>query len=103
MVQAMLLFALGLDGDNNQPRAVEILIKAQSLAVELGMNQREYAVLNGRGSAICEESLRRTWWELYMVSIMVAGFHGRSTFQLRNIISTVPLPCEAKDFASGVT
>ncbi|KAG9241621.1 hypothetical protein BJ878DRAFT_545062 [Calycina marina] len=100
MVQAMLLFALGLDGDNNQTRAVEILIKTQSLAVELGMNEREYAVLNGRGSAICEESLRRTWWELYVVSIMMAGFHGRGIFQLR-IMSTVPLPCEAKYFASG--
>jgi hypothetical protein len=77
MVQAMLLFALGLDGNNDQRRAVEILIKAQSLAVELGMNQREYAVVNGRGSPICEESLRRTWWELYIVSIMVSGFHGR--------------------------
>jgi len=103
MVQAMLLFALGLDGDNDQKRAVEILIKAQSLAVELGMNQREYAVVNGRGSPICEESLRRTWWELYVVCIMVAGFHGRGTFHLRHTVSNVPLPCEEKEFASGVT
>ena len=103
MVQAMLLFTLGLDGNNDQERAVEILNKAQSLAVELGMNQREYAVVNGRGSPTCEESLRRTWWELYVVSIMVAGFHGRGTFHLCDIVSNVPLPCEEGDFASGVT
>lgn len=101
MVQAMLLFALGLDGNNDQKRAVEILIKAQNLAVEIGMNQREYAVVNGRGSPICEESLSRTWWELYIVSVMVAGFHGRETFHLRDIVSNVPLPCEEKEFASG--
>jgi len=103
MVQAMLLFALGLDGNNEQQRAAEILLKAQSLAVELGMNHREYAVANGRGSPICEESLRRTWWELYVVSVMVAGFHGRGTFHLRDTISTVPLPCEEKEFISGVS
>lgn len=103
MVQAMLLFALGLDGNNDQKRSIEILIKAQSLAVELGMNQREYAVANGRGSPICEESLRRTWWELYVVSIMVAGFHGRGTFHLRDTITNVPVPCEEKEFASGVS
>lgn len=45
MVQAMLLFALGLDGNNEQKRAVEILIRAQNLAVELGMNRREYSTL----------------------------------------------------------
>ncbi|KAG9228510.1 hypothetical protein BJ875DRAFT_526514 [Amylocarpus encephaloides] len=102
MVQAMLLFALGLDTDNNQARAVEVLIKAQSLAMELGMNQREYAILNGRGSALCEESLRRTWWELYVVSILVAGFHGKDIFYSRSLVSTVPVPCEATEFASGI-
>jgi hypothetical protein len=56
MVQAMLLYALGLDSNNDQKRAIEILTKAQNLAVELGMNRREYAVANGGGSQFCEES-----------------------------------------------
>jgi hypothetical protein len=34
---------------------------------------------------------------------MVAGFHGRGTFHLRDTISTVPLPCEEKEFISGVS
>jgi hypothetical protein len=66
------------------------------------MNRREYAVANGGGSPICEESLRRTWWELYVVSVMVAGFHGRATFHLRDTVSHMPLPCEEEYFASGV-
>jgi hypothetical protein len=102
MVQAMLLFALGLHGNNERKKAVEILVKAQTLAIELGMSQREYSLANGRGSTTCEESLRRTWWELYVVSIMVAGFHGTRTFYHRDPLSNVPLPCEEKEFASGV-
>lgn len=102
-VQAMLLFALGLDGNNERTKAIEVLIKAQNLAIELGMNQREYAMVNGQGSPSCEESLRRTWWELYVVSVMVAGFHGSGTFHQRDTLSNVPLPCEERDFASGVS
>lgn len=102
MVQAMLLFALGLDGYNERKRAKEVLIEAQNMAVELGMNQREYAIIHGKGSPVYEESLRRTWWEIYVVSIMMAGFHGNALFHDRNVLSTVPLPCEEKEFASGV-
>lgn len=102
-VQTMLLFALGLDGNGERKQAVDVLIKAQRLALELGMNQREYAILNGKGSVVCEESLRRTWWELYVVSVMVAAFHGRAALQLFGIIVTTPLPCEEKDFLNGVS
>ncbi|PMD46823.1 hypothetical protein L207DRAFT_629300 [Hyaloscypha variabilis F] len=101
MVQAMLLFALGLDGNNERKKAIEILVKAQNLAIDLGMSRREYSLANGRGSLTCEESLRRTWWELYVVSIMVAGFHRTGTFYHRDPLSNVPLPCEEKEFASG--
>jgi hypothetical protein len=94
-VQALLLFALGLDSDNDQKKASEVLLKAETLALELGMNYQEYAVY--------EESLRRTWWELYIVRIMMAGFHQRGTFCPKNIMSTVPLPCEEREFAAGVS
>jgi len=103
MVQAMLLFALALNGCNDQKRAIQILIKAQSLALELGVNEQEYAALNNLGSPIYEESLRRTWWELYIVSVMTAGFHGRRTFNLTNNMSNLPLPCEENEFAAGVS
>lgn len=102
MVQAMLLFALGLHSNNERKKAIEILVKAQTLAIELGMGQREYSLANGRGSPTCEESLRRTWWELYVVSVMVAGFHGTGTFYHGSPLANVPLPCEENEFASGV-
>jgi hypothetical protein len=103
MVQALLLFALGLDSENNQKKASDVLLKAEALALELGMNQQDYAIINSLGSSIYEESLRRTWWELYIVKILIAGFHQRGTFYPDSTISMVPLPCGEKEFAAGVS
>lgn len=63
-VQAMLILVIGLDGYTYQEKALQILIDAQDLALELGMNLREYAQINGEGSVQLEESWRRTWWEV---------------------------------------
>ncbi|KAF8847508.1 hypothetical protein BDZ45DRAFT_754819 [Acephala macrosclerotiorum] len=101
MVQTMLLYALGLDGGGEQTKAVDILVKAQNLALEIGMNTHDYAVINGQGSPVCEESLRRSWHELYVVSVMAAGFHGRRPFHAQGINSAVPLPCEERQFDIG--
>ncbi|KAL2064341.1 hypothetical protein VTL71DRAFT_4835 [Oculimacula yallundae] len=101
-VQTLLLFAIGLDGNNERKKAVEVLIKAQRFALNLGLNHQEYAATNGRGSFVCQESIRRTWWELYVVSVIVASLHGKRAFQLSGVISTTPLPCEADGSVNGV-
>lgn len=102
MVQTMLLYALGLDGGGEQTKAADILVKAQHLALEIGMNTRDYAIANGQGSPVYEESLRRSWHELYVVSVMAAGLHGRRPFHVQDMKSAVPLPCEEKEFDIGV-
>jgi hypothetical protein len=102
-VQAMLILAIGLDGYTYQEKALQILLDAQDLAVEIGMNKREFAILNGNGSEFLEESWRRTWWELYIVDGMVAGVHQRSTFRMKEMPADVLLPCEEKEFQSGVS
>ncbi|KAH6665093.1 hypothetical protein B0J14DRAFT_660776 [Halenospora varia] len=102
MVQTLLLFTLGLDRGGNQARAGKILVKARELALDIGMNHSDYSILNGRGSSICEESLRRTWWELYVVTILFAGLHGKASGDVRGMTNaTVPLPCEEHEFAAG--
>jgi len=101
-VQAMLIVVIGLDGYTYQEKALQILIDAQNLALELGMNNREFAYMNGNGSEVLAESWRRTWWELFVVDGMIAGVHQRSTFRLNEIASDVLLPCEEKDYASGL-
>lgn len=103
MVQAMLLYALGLDGGGEQTKAAHILVKAQHLALEIGMNTPDYAIINGQNSPVCEESLRRSWHELYVVSVMAAGFHGRSSFHMQDMKSAVPVPCEERQYDVGVS
>jgi len=101
-VQAMLILAIGLDGYTLQEKALRILLDAQDLALSLGMNKREYSFINGIGSSVLEESWRRTWWELYIVDGMIAGVHQRSSFRLNEIEAEVGLPCEEKEYESGV-
>jgi hypothetical protein len=102
-VQAMLLLAIGLDGNTEFDRANEMLKQAQDLALEIGMNHRAFAVMHGEGLAVLEESWRRTWWELYVVDGMIAGVHDRSSFRLNDIPIEVLLPCEEQEYISGVS
>jgi Fungal Zn(2)-Cys(6) binuclear cluster domain/Fungal specific transcription factor domain len=102
-IQAMLILAIGLDGYTYQEKALQILLDAQDLALEFGMNKREFAFVNGNGLEILEESWRRTWWELFIVDGMIAGVHQKSTFRMKDIPADVALPCEERDFASGVS
>ena len=101
-VQALLILTIGLDGYTYQEKALQILVDAQDLALEFGMNKREFAPINGNGSEMLEESWRRTWWEMYIVDGMIAGVHQKSTFRMKDIPAEVGLPCEERDYASGV-
>jgi hypothetical protein len=102
-VQAMLLLAIGLDGNTEFDRANEMLKQAQDLALEIGMNHGAFAVMHGEGLAVLEESWRRTWWELYVVDGMIAGVHQRTSFRLNEMPIEVPLPCEEQEYISGVS
>ncbi|PVH75515.1 hypothetical protein DL98DRAFT_498285 [Cadophora sp. DSE1049] len=100
-VQAMLILAIGLDGYTYQEKALQILLDAQDLALELGMHNREFAFMNGGGSEVLQESWRRTWWELYITDGMIAGVHQKSNFRMKDILADVLLPCEEREYISG--
>jgi hypothetical protein len=102
-VQAMLLLAIGLDGNCELKKASDLLIQAQDLALEIGMQLRDFAEINGEGSSVMEESWRRTWWELYAVDGMIAGVHQQSSFRLNEMPSNVLLPCEEQEYILGVS
>lgn len=102
-VQAMLILTIALDGYTYQEKALQILVDAQDLALEFGMNKREFASMNGNGSDLLEESWRRTWWEMYIVDGLIAGVHQKSSFRMKEIPADVALPCEERDFVSGVS
>lgn len=103
-VQALLLFAIGLHSDNDQERAAQVKDIAADLALELGMNLKEFSTGSASGRAedvVLEESWRRTWWELYFLDGMMAGIHQRDGFRLWSVECTVPLPCEESQYMLG--
>lgn len=101
MVQARLLFAIALHGRNEIKEAQAMLAQSVSLALEIGMNQREFAAAHGGQQTIEEESLRRTWWELYVVNSIMAAFWRKSEFNVHSFASDVLLPCEEAVFADA--
>lgn len=102
LVQALLLLIVALDGSCEQDRARDLLGEAERVALEIGLNTRQFAVLHGRGNAVLEESWRRTWWDLYVCDGMVAGVHRVTNFLLYDVASDVALPCEESEYLSGV-
>ena len=102
-IQAMLLLAIGLDGFTHQEKALRVLNEAIDLALALGMNTRDFASTQGQRLPAMAESWRRTWWELYVVDGMIAGVHQRSSFRLNEVALDVQLPCEERDYMSGVS
>ncbi|RAL67083.1 hypothetical protein DID88_007863 [Monilinia fructigena] len=100
-VQAMLILCIGLDGYTYQEKALQVLNDAQALALQLGMNKREFAEIHGNGWPSLEESWRRTWWEMFVVDGMIAGVHQKSFFPMKDIPAEVGLPCEEYEYISG--
>lgn len=103
LVQALLLLVVALDGSCQQDKARDLLGEAERLAVEIGLNTRQFAALHGRGNPVLEESWRRTWWDLYVCDGMVAGVHRITTFLLYDVVADVALPCEESEYRSGVS
>ena len=102
-VQALLLFALASHANGNPEGGLRIMATAIDLALELGMNRREFAINNGEGDAVMEESWRRTWWELFVVDGMFAAVTQKTSFRLNSVHSDVPLPCEEAEYQFGVS
>ena len=94
LVQTLLVLILALDGSAQQETARGLLARCETVALDIGLNTHNFAVANGRGDPVIEESWRRTWWELFMVDGMIAGVHRMTTFALFDVPSHVALPCE---------
>lgn len=103
LVQALLVLIVALDGSCQQDKARNLLGDVERISVEIGMNNRQFATLHGRGNPVMEESWRRTWWDLYIVDGMIAGVHRITSFLLFDMAADVALPCEETEYLSGVS
>jgi hypothetical protein len=101
MVQARLLFAIALHARGEAMDAAGMMQAAVDLAIELRMNLRDFVPAHGNGNPMLEESLRRTWWELYVMDGYLAALHKLPSFRSNTVRSEVLLPCEETIYASA--
>ena len=101
-VQALLLFALAEFHSISRAEARKHVDKAITIALELRMNERDFARAYGDGSAVLEECWRRTFYVLYIVDQNFALVTNTPFYTLLLTSSNVDLPCDDEYFESGV-
>jgi hypothetical protein len=102
MVQCHFIYSIALFwcGDKTQSR--EHMDAAIRIALDLAMFRRQFAVENGEGDAVLEESWRRTWWQVYITNAIFATIRREAAFPTRDVDVSVQLPCEEEDYEAGV-
>ena len=97
-VQALILFSIVLHARNLRNESIYWLDMAIDTALELGLNEKSFAASHGMNNPILEESVRRTWWELYIVDGMTAALHQRMDFRTSSVLTDVDLPCDERTY-----
>jgi hypothetical protein len=77
MLQTLLILAIASGTQGHTERAATLMSHVRELALRLGLNGAEFAVVYGEGNPLLEDSWRRTWWEAYVIDIMQNGIHSR--------------------------
>lgn len=104
VVQACMLYAIILLSQNEIRSCQELLDNAAVSAIEMGLHRREFAGSQAKGQPKEEEeSLRRTWYELYVLEGIVAAFQRRASFRSSTVDADVLLPCEDDVYNNGMS
>ncbi|PYH83143.1 hypothetical protein BO82DRAFT_46622 [Aspergillus uvarum CBS 121591] len=101
-VQALLLLAIVLHSRNERADAGVCIAMAVDLAFELGLHSRHFAQTMGEGDPVREESLRRTWWELFIIEAMLTALGVQPQYRCNTVPLEVPLPCEERIYQDGL-
>ncbi|KAH7311596.1 hypothetical protein B0I35DRAFT_67249 [Stachybotrys elegans] len=102
MVQCYLFYSVTVFWNGDRPLAQKYMDDAVQIAYELGMYRQGFAVENGLGDAVLQESWRRTWWQLYVIDGYYKGTVRTTPFRTGSIDATVDLPCEESEYESGL-
>ncbi|KAJ5924648.1 C6 transcription factor [Penicillium verhagenii] len=94
MVQAWLIYSIAVYARGEWQEAQDAFSQSVSIALELGMNRRDFATSGHPETSIEAESMRRTWWELYITDVFMAAPFKHTTFQCSTMAPEVALPCE---------
>ena len=94
MVQAWLIYSIAVYARGEWQEAQHAFSRSVEIASELGMNKRDFASSAHPETSVEAESMRRTWWELYITEIFMAAPFRDTTFQCSTMTPEVALPCE---------
>lgn len=102
-VQAYLLYSVALFWYDDKQGSARHKAAAGQLALELGLNRKEFAQNCGEGDSTLTESWRRTWWWNYIIEAYYLGTLGTLEFAVIDIEADVDLPCSEEEYESGVS
>ncbi|KAF1829922.1 hypothetical protein BDW02DRAFT_560119 [Decorospora gaudefroyi] len=102
MVQARILYTVALVAQNALREGQQVLDSAIESALKLGMHRQEFAASYASGLTILEESMRRTWYELYVTDGCIAALQRKSTFKTNTVNADVLLPCDDFIYEGGM-
>ncbi|KAL4746456.1 hypothetical protein BDW72DRAFT_210407 [Aspergillus terricola var. indicus] len=100
--QALLLLAIVQHGKQEPHEARSCLGQALQCALELGLDHREASDALSVDAPLRAESLRRTWWEIFVVDILLAAVQVDGYLQFEMVETPqVPLPCAPEEYQPG--
>jgi hypothetical protein len=102
MVQARVLYAIAVVGQDQLLEGQSVLDLAIETALKLGMHRRDFAEAYGGTLTVLQESMRRTWYEIYAVDGYMAALQRQSTFRTNTVEADVLLPCEDSTYEVGM-
>ncbi|KAL4779841.1 hypothetical protein BJX76DRAFT_351459 [Aspergillus varians] len=100
-LQAVVLFSIATYWGNEPQKAMELLDKAIAMALDLGLHTQKFAYTNGNNDPLLEECWRRTWWQIYMTDVHIAGSTSTFPFRTSKVEMTTDLPCDEADYENG--
>ncbi|KAI6877772.1 hypothetical protein KC360_g9041 [Hortaea werneckii] len=93
-VQSTLLYALFLYGKAEHKETACRVAAACDAAIYLGLNELDAATKYSNGDFLLSESIRRTWWELYVLNGVLSATQRQVRFRCNDVRLAAGLPCE---------
>ncbi|KAM0424319.1 hypothetical protein ACHAPT_010465 [Fusarium lateritium] len=94
MVQAWLIYSIVLFSRGDLAEAQDAFSRCTTMAFDIGLHRADYASSQHPERSIEAESLRRTWWELFITDVLMALPQKTISFRCSAVCPQVPLPCE---------
>ena len=103
-VQGLLCLAIVfMAGREESALGMQLLAEAIDLALSIGLYRQQYSANRLHDHPILAESWRRTWWDLFVVDILLSTFDASSyRSRLRQVKADVSLPGHADDYVNCI-